>query len=44
MGDAEYLLAFVRIVMPIAMEFGPDLVMSKIVLLDILRDLTPRIY
>ncbi|CDO76009.1 hypothetical protein BN946_scf184665.g1 [Trametes cinnabarina] len=26
MGDADYLLAFQRIVMPIAMEFSPDLV------------------
>lgn len=29
MGDAEYLLAFVKLVMPIAMEFSPDLVISK---------------
>jgi hypothetical protein len=29
MGDAEYLHAFMRIVMPIAMEFSPDLVMSE---------------
>ena len=29
MGDAEYLYAFQRIIMPIAMEFSPDLVISK---------------
>jgi acetoin utilization deacetylase AcuC-like enzyme len=29
MGDAEYLWAFQKIVMPIAMEFSPDLVISK---------------
>ena len=29
MGDAEYLHAFMKIVMPIAMEFAPDLVMSE---------------
>lgn len=29
MGDAEYLLAFHRIIMPIAMEFVPDLVISE---------------
>lgn len=28
MGDAEYLHAFMRIVMPIAMEFAPELVIS----------------
>jgi hypothetical protein len=30
MGDAEYLWAFQKIVMPIAMEFSPDLVISKL--------------
>ncbi len=29
MGDADYLHAFQKIVMPIAMEFAPELVMSK---------------
>jgi acetoin utilization deacetylase AcuC-like enzyme len=29
MGDAEYLLAFQRLVMPIAMSFDPELVISK---------------
>lgn len=29
MGDAEYLHAFQTIVMPIAMEFAPELVISK---------------
>lgn len=28
MGDADYILAFQKIVMPIALEFSPDLVMS----------------
>ena len=28
MGDADYILAFQKIVMPIAMEFAPELVMS----------------
>ena len=27
MGDAEYLLAFARIVLPIAYQFGPELVL-----------------
>jgi hypothetical protein len=31
MGDAEYLYAFQRIIMPIAMEFSPDLVISKFI-------------
>jgi acetoin utilization deacetylase AcuC-like enzyme len=30
MGDADYLHAFQKIVMPIAMEFAPDFVISKI--------------
>lgn len=30
MGDAEYLYAFQRIIMPIAIEFAPELVISKI--------------
>ena len=29
MGDADYILAFQKIVMPIALEFSPDLVMSQ---------------
>ena len=29
MGDADYILAFQKIVMPIAMEFAPELVMSQ---------------
>lgn len=29
MGDAEYLWAFQKIVMPIATEFAPDLVIGK---------------
>ena len=30
MGDADYLLAFQHIVMPVAYEFDPDLVISKL--------------
>ena len=29
MGDADYLYAFQKLVMPIAYEFAPDLVISK---------------
>ena len=29
MGDADYIHAFQNIVMPIAMEFAPELVISK---------------
>ena len=29
MGDADYIHAFQKVVMPIAMEFGPELVISK---------------
>lgn len=29
MGDADYLYAFQQVVMPIAQEFDPDLVMSE---------------
>ena len=29
MGDADYILAFQKIIMPIALEFSPELVMSK---------------
>ena len=29
MGDADYILAFQKIVMPIAMEFAPELVISS---------------
>jgi acetoin utilization deacetylase AcuC-like enzyme len=28
MGDAEYIYAFQKVVMPIAMEFAPDLIIS----------------
>lgn len=28
MGDADYLLAFQKIIMPIAVEFAPELVIS----------------
>lgn len=28
MGDADYILAFLKIVMPIAVEFSPELVIS----------------
>lgn len=30
MGDADYLYAFMKIVLPIAYEFAPELVMSAI--------------
>lgn len=30
MGDAEYLYAFQKIVMPVAMEFAPEFVISKL--------------
>lgn len=33
MGDADYLHAFQRIVMPIGIEFSPDLVISSFVFL-----------
>lgn len=29
MGDADYLYAFQRIVMPIAYEFAPDMVLGE---------------
>lgn len=29
MGDADYMLAFQHIVMPVACEFDPDLVISE---------------
>ena len=32
MGDADYLYAFHKIVMPIAIEFAPELVISKLAL------------
>lgn len=31
MGDAEYIHAFQKVVMPIAMEFAPDLVISAFI-------------
>ena len=34
MGDADYMLAFQNIVMPIANEFDPDLVISKLVIAE----------
>lgn len=30
MGDAEYIYAFQKVVMPIAMEFAPELVISEL--------------
>lgn len=42
MGDADYIYAFQRIVMPIAMEFAPDLVISTY-LLVIFNDIFNRI-
>ena len=30
MGDADYMLAFQHIVMPVAYEFDPDLVISEL--------------
>lgn len=30
MGDAEYIYAFQKVIMPIAMEFAPELVISKL--------------
>ena len=35
MRDADYLLAFQKIVMPIAMEFAPELVMSQFLFPDL---------
>ena len=29
MGDADYLFAFQHVIMPVAFDFDPDLVMSK---------------
>ena len=29
MGDADYLFAFQHVVMPVAFDFNPDMVMSK---------------
>ena len=29
MGDADYLFAFQHVIMPVAFDFNPDLVMSK---------------
>lgn len=31
MGDGDYMYAFQQVIMPIAHEFNPDLVISKIV-------------
>lgn len=30
MGDADYIHAFQKVIMPIAMEFAPDLVISAV--------------
>jgi len=35
MGDADYLLAFQHIVMPVAYEFDPDLVISESLHIDL---------
>ena len=37
MGDGDYMYAFQEVVMPIAQEFDPDLVISKQPLLPIYR-------
>lgn len=29
MGDAEYIYAFQKVIMPIALEFAPELVLSE---------------
>ena len=34
MGDADYILAFQKIVMPIALEFSPELVISELCFSD----------
>jgi histone deacetylase 6 len=34
MGDADYLYAFQKLVMPIAYEFAPELVISESVLMS----------
>lgn len=31
MGDADYLHAFQKVIMPIALEFAPDLVIGELV-------------
>jgi acetoin utilization deacetylase AcuC-like enzyme len=38
MGDADYIHAFQKVIMPIAMEFAPELVMSKFFVLHRGRD------
>lgn len=40
MGDGDYMFAFQQVVMPIAQEFDPDLVisMSLILLLSVTRE------
>jgi hypothetical protein len=40
MGDADYVYAFQKIVMPIAMEFAPELVMSTTIRLLFARGKT----
>ena len=42
MGDAEYIYAFQKIVMPIAMEFAPELVISMLNGFSTLPALTTR--
>ena len=39
MGDADYMLAFQHIVMPVAYEFDPDLVISELSQAEISEDL-----
>jgi histone deacetylase 6 len=36
MGDADYLHAFSHVIMPIAMEFAPDLVFSLVIFILVL--------
>lgn len=35
MGDGDYIYAFQNIVMPIAMEFAPELVISKYLVFNV---------
>jgi hypothetical protein len=34
MGDADYIHAFQKVIMPIAMEFAPELVISTLLILN----------
>jgi acetoin utilization deacetylase AcuC-like enzyme len=38
MGDADYIHAFQKVIMPIAMEFAPELVISTLLILNYARD------